>query len=225
MERKLIIATAITAAVILAAGCVNYNQVLVLNDDGSGTVTVRYTSDDPKGVSGAPVLPFTEEEIVAVYKGSNLVVHDIVPDRESENYAGVTYQIDFDNVTDLNGYGIFAVGDKLTQTFYLSDLGDTMSFTQTTILTVDVEDDFLLEAYEFNYKLVCPGDVIENNGDFSYGDFIINEDGVSNGYSTVGWSYTLPELINNPVKMYAVYSESGKTGNGLGSIGPGKVSD
>jgi|GEM_PF-665409 len=196
MKRKLIFATSLTAAAVLAAGCISYDQKITLNADGSGTVIVHYTSDDPEGNSGTPVLPLTEEEIIAEYNGSNLVVHNVVTDPDDdEYYAGVTYQIDFDNVTDLNDYGIFAVEDKLTQTFYLSDLGDSISFMQTTTLTMDVEDTSTLDAYGFDYKLVCPGNVTETNGNLSV-------DGL-----TVYWSYTLPELINNPVDMTVTYKK------------------
>lgn len=205
MKRKLIFATSLAAVIVLAAGCINYDQKMTLNDDGSGTVIVRYASDDPEGTGGAPVLPFTEGEIVAGYKGSNLVVRDVVPDAEGDEYqAGVTYQIDFDDVADLNNYGAFAFEDKLTQTFYLNDLGDTLSFMQTTSLTMDVEDTSMLDSYKFTYKLVCPADVTETNGTLS-------GDG-----RTVAWLYTLPELINDTVEMTATYEKpAGAPGGGI----------
>jgi hypothetical protein len=196
MKRKLIFATLLAVVVVLAAGCIDYDQKITLNADGSGTLVIHYASDDPEGTSGAPVLPFTEDEIVAGYKGSNLVVRDIVPDAESDEYhAGVTYQIDFDDVVDLNNYGAFAFEDKLSQTFYLNDLGDTTSFMQTTTLTMDVEDTSMLDSYKFTYKLVCPGDITETNGTLS-----------SDG-RTVAWSYALPELINNAVDMTVTYEK------------------
>ncbi len=205
MKRKIIFATSLAAVIVLAAGCINYTQKMTLNADGSGTVIVHYTSDDPEGTGGAPVLPFTENEIVAGYKGSKLVVRDVVPDAEGDEYqAGVTYQIDFDDVADLNNYGAFAFEDKLAQNFYVNDLGDTLSFMQTTSLTMDVEDTSMLDSYRFTYKLVCPGDVTETNGTLS-------GDG-----RTVAWLYTLPELINDTVEMTATYEKpAGAPGGGI----------
>ncbi|UCE27046.1 MAG: DUF4282 domain-containing protein [Candidatus Coatesbacteria bacterium] len=213
MKRKLIIGVTLAVAVVFAAGCINYEQEIYLNADGSGTVIVRYTSDDPEGNSGTPILPFTEDEIIAEYKGSNLVVRDVVPDADNDEYsAGVTYQIDFDDVTDLNDYGIFSVGDKLTQTFYLNDLGDTVSYMQTTSLTMDVEDTSMLDSYKFTYKLICPADVTETNGTLS-------ADG-----RTVAWLYTLPELINNAVDMTATYEKpAGAPGGGIFSGAAGEA--
>jgi hypothetical protein len=205
MKRRLLLFIVLVAAVVITAGCIDYDQGMALKADGSGTVVIHYTSDDPEGTGGAPVLPFTEDEIIAGYKGSNLVVRDIVPDAESDEYhAGVTYQIDFDKVTDLNNYGVFFFEDKLTQNFYLNNLGDTLSFIQTTSVTMEVEDTSMLDSYGFTYKLVCPGDVTETNGTLS-------GDG-----RTVAWSYTLPELINNTVEMTATYEKpAGAPGGGI----------
>lgn len=211
MKRKLLLFAVLVGAVVLAVGCIDYGQGMALKADGSGTVVIHYASDDPEGTSGTPVLPFTEAEIIAGYKGSNLVVHDVVPDAESDEYhAGVTYQIDFDKVTDLNNYGVFFFEDKLTQNFYLNDLGDTLSFMQTTSVTMDVEDTSMLDSYGFAYKLVCPGDVTETNGTLS-------GDG-----RTVTWYYALPELINNTVEMTATYEKpAGAPGGGVfgGALG------
>jgi hypothetical protein len=196
MKRKLLLFAVLVGAIVLAAGCIDYRQEMALKADGSGTVIIHYASDDPEGTSGAPALPLTEDEIIAGYKGSNLVVRDIVPDAENDEYhAGVTYQIDFDKVTDLNNYGVFFFEDKITQNFYLNNLGDTLSFMQTTSVTMDVEDTSMLDSYGFAYKLVCPGDVTETNGSLS-------GDG-----RNVTWYYTLPELINNTVEMTATYEK------------------
>jgi hypothetical protein len=217
-KRKLIIGAALTAAIILAAGCINYDQKMTLNADGSGTVIVHYTSDDPKGTYGGPILPFTKEEIEAAYGGLNLDVRRIMPDADADEFhPGVKYRIDFADIADLNGRGVFAAKnlnatkDVMTQVFTLDKAGGTTTFTQTCVLNVDVEDASELKYYEFTYFVTCPEAVTMTNG-------TVESDGC-----TVNWSYTLPGLINNPVKMYAVYGEP--EGTGQGCVGPGKVSD
>lgn len=220
MKRKMTFIGLITFAVILAAGCINYDQELVLNDDGSGTVKIRYTSDDAAGAQLTPVLPFSEEDIIAEYSGSKITVSGIevfVPGEEEEGPCEAKYSLEFGNIADLNGHGIFAVKDytgtkdAMPQVFTIYEASDMTTFTQTCTLNADVEDTTGLEYYKFTYSLTCPSTVTLTNGE-------VKSDGL-----TVTWSYTLPELVKNPVEMYAVYGESG--GNGQGCVGPEKVSD
>jgi hypothetical protein len=219
-KRKLIIGAALTAALILVAGCISYDQTMTLNPDGSGTVKIHYTSDDPMGVQLTPVLPFSEEGIIADYLNSEITVREIeifVPANEEEGTYEATYYLDFLNVADLNGRGIFAVKDHtgtkeaMPQVFTLDESGGTSTFIQKSTLNVDIDDTTGLGGYKFTYSLTCPEVVTMTNG-------TVESDGC-----TVNWSYTLPELINNPVKMYAVYGES--TGTGQGCIGTGMVPD
>ena len=186
----------------LPAACMHYDQWMYLYYDGSGTVRVYYTAGGLEGADGTPVLPFTEAEIVASYGGSNLAVRDvdvdvIAEDESDEYYASVNYAIDFDDVADLNDYGVFAVRDMFYQTFYLNDLGDKVSFMQTISFTKDVGDTTDLEDYEFEYELACPFDVTDTNGTLS-------RDG-----EAVTWSYTLSDLINNDVDMTATFKKHG----------------
>jgi hypothetical protein len=185
-------------AAALPAACMHYDQWMYLYYDGSGTVRVYYTGGGFEGTDGTPVLPFTEAEIVASYGGPNLAVRDVVVEPETEEYyPSVTYAIDFDDVADLNGRGVFAVRDKFYQTFYLNDLGDKVSFMQTISFTMDVGDTTDLEDYEFEYELVCPFDVTDTNG-------ALSGDG-----EAVTWSYTLSDLINNDVDMTATFKKHG----------------
>jgi hypothetical protein len=220
MKRKLIFGATLVAAVVLAAGCINYDQELIINEDGSGSVVVHYTSDDPTGEMGAPILSFTEEEIETEYAGSGVRVRNInvvVPNEGEEGSSEAKYYLDFEDIEDLNGYGVFAAKDytgtkdAITQIFTLGEAGGTTTFTQTCTINMDVEDPSALTDYAFTYSLTCPDAVTMTNGN-------VNLDG-----RTVTWSYTLTELIESPVKMYAVYGESGELGQGC--VGPGRVSD
>jgi hypothetical protein len=197
MKLRLALVGLAIAAALIVAGCINYDQTMTLDADGSGTIMVHYTSDDPEGTSGTPVLAFTEDEITAEYADSNVTVSDIavvVPAEGEEGSHEATYYLDFDAVSDLNGYGVFAVGDEMTQVFALADAGDTAVFTQTCTLTMEVDDPSQLSDYKFTYSLTCPGAVIDTNG--------IEGEG-----NTVTWEYPLPDLINNTVEMNATYEK------------------
>lgn len=197
MKLRLALVGLAVAAAIIVAGCINYDQEVTLNADGSGTVMVHYTSDDPEGTQ-APKLAFTEEDITNEYANSNVTVRDInvvIPAEGETGSHEATYYLDFDNVADLNGYGVFAVEDKMTQVFSLADTDDTAVFTQTCNLTMDVEDTSGLTDYKFTYSLTCPGNVIETNG-------TVAADG-----KTVTWEYPLPDLINKTVEMTASYEK------------------
>jgi hypothetical protein len=218
--RKLKILSGLIVAVVLVAGCINYDQNLILNEDGSGTIEVHYTSDDPTGEMGAPRLSFTEKEIEAEYLSPGIKVRNVkvsVPAEGEEGSHEAMYYVDFEDIANLNGRGVFAAKDStgtkdaITQIFTLDEAGDSTTFTQTCIWHIDIEDTTGLEDYRFTYSLTCPSAVTMTNGK-------VKSDGL-----TVAWSYTLPELIKNPVKMYAVYG--GSAGTGQGCVGPGKVSD
>jgi len=214
MKLRLALVGLAVAAALIVAGCINYDQEMTLNADDSGTVKVHYTSDDPTGTSGAPVLSFTEEAITAEYADSKVTVRDIavvVPAEGEEGSHEATYHLDFENVADLNGFGIFAIKDKMTQTFAIVEGDGTATFTQTANLTMEVEDTSQLTDYKFTYSLVCPGNVTETNG-------TLGADG-----KTVTWEYPLPDLINKTVEMTATYETPAEGIPGVGGILAGGI--
>jgi hypothetical protein len=220
MKRKSVFFISLAAAVVLTAGCIDYDQEIVIKEDGSGTIGIHYESYDPTGEYGAPRLSFTEKEIKDEYSGPGVKVRDIelvVSDEEEGGPSEATYYVDFENIADLNGRGVFAVkdattgADRMTQVFSLVETADATTFAQTCSLYMDVEDASELTDYEFTYALTCPDEVTMTNGK-------VKLDG-----RTVVWKFPLPELLNGPVKMYAVYGESG--GTGQSSVGPGLVPD
>lgn len=221
MKRRLLLFTVLVAAAVLGAGCINYDQEMIIKEDGSGTIGVHYESYDPTGEYGAPRLSFTEKEIKDEYLSPGIKVRDIelvVTTEEEGGPSEATYYIDFEDIGDLNGRGVFAAkdvttaADRMTQVFSLVETAETTTFTQTCLLNMDVEDASELTDYEFTYALTCPDEVTMTNGK-------VRLDG-----RTVVWTFPLPELLEGPVKMYAVYGEHGE-GTGQGSIGPGRVPD
>jgi hypothetical protein len=214
MRSKLVGLAALAIGLIIVAGCINYDQDLTLNPDGSGTIMVRYDSAAQSGekteegsisMGGAPELSFTEKEIVAEYEGAPFAVRDIVIGKTDSDAPEATYYIDFDNVADLNGRGIFALeGDKLKQTFSLDTSGDLTVFKQLVQLKMEVEDPSSLSEYKFTYKLTAPGEVKETNG-------------TAEG-NVVTWEYSLDKLINEDVEMTASYQPAAGGGGKVALI-------
>jgi hypothetical protein len=213
MRYKLVGLAALAIGLIVVAGCINYDQELTLNPDGSGTMMVRYDSAAQSGeetegsisMGAAPKLSFTEDEIKAEYEGAPFTVRDIVIGKTDKDAPEATYYIDFDNISDLNGRGIFALeGDKLKQTFSLDTSGDLAVFKQLVQLKMDVEDPSSLSEYKFTYKLNAPGPIKETNG-------------TAEG-NVVTWEYTLDKLINNDVEMTASYEQGGAGGGKVALI-------
>jgi hypothetical protein len=208
MRFKIFGLAALAFALLVVAGCINYDQELTLNPDGSGTVKIRYDrtggSSGEEGeasldVSGAPKLSFTEDEIMAEYEGAPVTVRDIAIGETDAGVPEATYVIDFKNVTDLNGYGIFALeGDKLKQTFSLDQSGENQVFKQLVQLKMDVKDVSPLSDYKFTYILHAPGEVAETNGAVTD--------------QTVKWEYTLDKLINTDTEMTATYKAAAPAG-------------
>jgi hypothetical protein len=201
MRFKILGLAALAFALVVVAGCINYDQELTLNPDGSGTVKIRYdrtggsSGEGEEGsldVSAAPKLSFTEAEITAEYEGAPVTVRDIVIGKTDAGVPEATYYIDFKKVTDLNGYGIFALeGDKLKQTFSLDKAGDNEVFKQLVQLKMGDVDPSQLTDYKFTYVLNAPGEVVDSNG-------TVTDD-------TVKWEYTLDKLINTDTEMTATY--------------------
>jgi len=214
MRYKLLGLAALAIGLIVVAGCINYDQEITLNPDGSGTIMVRYdsaaqsTGEEAEGslsMGGAPKLAFTEEEIKAEYKDAALTVRDVVIGKTDKDAPEATYYIDFKNMSDLNGRGIFALeGDKLKQTFALDTSGDLYKFKQLVQLKMEVEDPSSLADYKFAYKLTAPREIKETNG-------------TAEG-NTVTWEYTLDKLINKDIEMTASYQPGGAAGGKVAVI-------
>jgi len=201
MRSKILGLAAVAVGLIVVAGCINYDQDLTLNPDGSGSVMIRYDSaaQKPGGekadmAADVPMLAFTEEAITAEYEGAGVTVRDVAIGilEGSEETPEATYYLDFGDVTDLNGYGVFAIeGDKLKQTFSLEADGGNMVFKELVQFKMEVEDPSQLSSYEFNYTLNCPGEIVETNGTVAG--------------NTITWKHTLDKLINNDIEMTATY--------------------
>lgn len=205
--RKYFLLLAVAAvAILMVAGCINYNQEMTLEADNSGSVKINY-SNAGQGQEGVPVLPFTEEEIVASYEGADCEIRDVEIVSGEEVTPEATYVIDFKDVEKLNGKGIFKVGDDIVQTLSVEDEGETRVFTQTCTIQMTVSEDTDLSGYSFNYTFKAPTPVIETNGN-------IQADG-----QTVTWSFALADMINKTTTMTVTY-EKPKGGKGcLGGCG------
>jgi len=214
MRSKILGLATLAVALVVVAGCINYDQELTLKPDGSGTVKIRYdrtggaTGEEGEAsldLSAAPKLSFTEAEIKAEYESVPVTVRDIVIGKTESDAPEATYFVDFKKITDLNGVGIFALeGEKLKQTFSLERSGSNDVFKQLVQLKMDVEDPSQLSGFKFTYTLNAPNAITETNGKASG--------------NTVKWEYTLDKLINTDTEMTATYKAAGGGGGKVAVI-------
>lgn len=195
----------VLAIPLTLAGCVEYDQEVVINKDGSGTVRIHYNSAAQEPVEdgawlqswaeNVPDLPFSEEEIIDSYGDAPLVVEDVSVATIERN-PDASYRISFDNIEDLNGRGIFYLEEgKLTQTFSLEKEEETCTYEQNInfdwpLKEADKSD---LAEYVFVYNVNVPGEILETNGTLVSGD-------------EVNWEYSLAELLNAETTLWVTYN-------------------
>jgi hypothetical protein len=194
------------AVPLILAGCVEYDQEMIINKDGSGTVKVHYNAAAQEPIEegawlrswarNVPELPFSEEEIIDSYGGAPLDVEEVSIATIDGN-PDASYRVSFDNVEDLNGRGIFSLeGGTLSQTFSLQEEDGTCTFEQTVDFywPVEIDDEYksYLSEYVFTYQVKVPGEIGYSNG----------TPGPNN---TVKWEYTLAELWNAQTTLWVTY--------------------
>ena len=207
----------IVLAIPLAlAGCIEYDQEMTINEDGSGTVKIHYNSAAQEPVKGGgwlrsgaenvPALPFSEEGIIDSYGEAPLVVED-VNIATIEGNPDASYRVSFDDIEDLNGRGIFYLEEgKLAQTFSLEEEEETCTYEQNIDFDwpLKEEDKSDLAEYVFTYNVKVPGEILETNGTPVSGD-------------KVKWEYNLAELLNAETTLWVTYNAP-KAVPSLGSI-------
>jgi len=204
----------VLAVPLALAGCFEYDQDMVINEDGSGTVSIHYNApaqgiaeeateeaeeyeeETPLWSANVPELPISERAIVESFGGMPLVVEG-VSIKTVDGYPDVSYNVKFDDVEDLNGRGIFNFEDgKFAQTFSLRE--DEGVCTYEHIMNFDwplgeeTYYEYRLSRYGLTFQVKLPGEIVESNG----------SEGPDN---TVRWEYTLADLLNEERTLTATY--------------------
>lgn len=178
----------VAAALVVITGCIavhyQYGHVIDLNRNGSGRILVAYR------ISPNYEFYVTESSIRAQYRGAPFTVREV--DVEAVGLTTeVSYVIEFDRVTDLNGWGDFGQeGGEFKHTFYLAQDGSEHAFRETVRLRLDEEYLPFLDG-SFYYSVSVPGEIIKTNG-------TIEEDGVK-------WRYSADDICNRTREMYVIY--------------------
>jgi len=178
----------VAAALVAITGCIavryEYGHAINLNRNGSGSILVAYRI--------CPNYEFsvTESSIRGQYHGAPFRVRNVEVEAVGTT-TEVSYVLDFDRVTDLNGWGDFGEeGADFKHTFYHERAGNAQRFRETVTLRIDEEYLAFLDGYFF-YKVSVPGEIIETNGR-------IEEDGVT-------WRYSANDISNKTRTMYVIY--------------------
>ena len=198
----------VLAIPLILAGCFEYDQEMVIDEDGSGTVKMHYRiplleeplEEGPESYPWnvyVPEPPFSEYAIIDSFGGVPLVVKDV---RVKTVYGDrdASYSVLFENVEDLNGRGIFNFEEgKFAQVFSLREEGDGVwTYEHTIDFDWPLEDygdhEYYTSDCDLTYQLKVPGEIVEHNG----------APGPDN---TVRWKYTLEELLNTETTLTATY--------------------
>jgi hypothetical protein len=189
MRKKLIAAAASITGLALIPGCIdiyfNYGQRINLKGDDSGAIKVVYY------ISPNYEFSVTEGSIYAQYDGAPFSVRDAVV--EIVGYrTKVSYEIDFKDVTDLNGWGDFGrEGSEFKHNFYLEKNGGEKTFREVVRLRVDPAYLIFLNGI-FTYKINLPGEIVETNG-------------IKGKGNAVTWEYNVYDISNRNTEMYVTY--------------------
>jgi hypothetical protein len=187
------------------AGCFEYDQDMVINEDGSGTVSIHYNAPAQRELEeyeepgewreGVPELPITEREIVDSFGGIPLVVEG-VGIKTVDGYPDVSYTVKFDDVEDLNGRGIFYFEDgKFAQTFSLREGEGVRTYEHFIDFDWPLEETYYayrLSQCDLTFQVELPGEIVESNG-------------VTGEGNTVRWDYTLDDLLGKERTLTATY--------------------
>jgi len=222
MKRFYITVLAIIFAALLISGCVTYDQELYIDQNGSGIVKVHYSliNVDAGSEMGSEVdvIPASfstnEAEIREMYEGDGIELRDIKIDTD-ETFTDVYLVIEFDNVLDLNGHGVWDENQVIGARIEDGKLVYIQDISNPDARTLSSEEKSLYDEYVFSYSLQLPNEIIETNG-------LRSKDG-----RAVYWEYPLSIVESNShLQMHASCeappgyksSRSGRTGGFLGGI-------
>ena len=173
----------IALALLSFASCINYDNEITLNNDGSGKIHIHYWMAESmyNMMKGAPPKegeepkadPFAEEEVVKSYQGEGLSVSNFKtePDTEKEPNRHVWLDVSFKNITNLSNCKEF---EKWVFKF---DAKDSIAFS--AVLPSEKQPDAemteeekksaksasdMLAGYTYAMTIKFPGKVLETNG-------------------------------------------------------------
>ncbi len=177
MKKSARLSLVIMLPVLLIAGCLNYEQVVKLDSDSSGSMEIHYwTSEDNVQWMSNDNFSFQETEIKDRYKGSGITVEEVkVETNPTDSTRHVRVELSFKDINKLSETPAF----KNTAISFVKE-GENFLFKQS-IKGSSNADGMGMNEYTFRYSYTFPGDVLSSNADKTEG-------------RTLEWVYKLPEL-------------------------------
>lgn len=148
--------------IFLINGCINVDQTVKINADGSGKINLHYWTKSSNLSLGDEIggFSFKEEDIKKKFTSSNSDVKNLrIERKESDTTENVFLEIDFKDFNRLaaaNGFAgvksVWQKGDKGWEFIY--------AVSKDSVDTFNPE----MKNYFLNYKFEFPGEVIASNG-------------------------------------------------------------
>jgi len=183
---------------IYLAGCVNLEQKTTLNNDGSGSMKVKYWTKS-SNVSGDELagFGFTEAKVKANYTSSSTEPGNIKIEKNTttDSLITVTLEVKFKDLNKLSDAKAFA---KIKSSWQKGK--DGMDFKYTLLQDTSNAKQMGMSDYKLVYEFEFPGEVLATNG---------KKDG-----QKVSWNKTVADL-----KEDVDFTASVKAGKKCGLFG------
>ncbi len=185
------------AALVVIAGCINYEQTTKLNLDGSGTAEIHYWAEENSVsfLSSGP-LYFDEAKIKEQYKGTGITAKDIKMEmKEADSTRHVNVTVEFKNIQELSKTEAFK-GIAITW----AESEGNMKFEQK-MEPRENSSSMGMDQYTITYVYDMPGEVVSSNATKVEG-------------SKLTWTYKLSDL-SKEVILSASVKKGGMMSNTL----------
>lgn len=207
MRRMIAVAAALTA--ILAAGCIDYEQTITINDDLSGNAEFNIAMSPYMGENMNNDGSISETPVNFLVKDFSGVPGCKIED-DAYSYNAETEMEHFyaklklDDLNSINGHGMF----ENDRTLSVTEENGVITYREVLMLAEketpsdinaegEISDDVkmmreMMEGYSFTYRVIMPSAVTETSGE-------IAEDG-----RTVTWTWPASEFIGlGKVEVFA----------------------
>jgi len=199
---------------LILTSCIEYNEKMKLNDDGSGEITFAVgLSEKILDLNEGEIRSndFNEEKIKNSYEGKDGIK---VLDSRSYSKDGnkwIQISLAFDSLEDLQNASKDSSNNGMMGKILMSqDESGHWIFTRTISNGGDKEDkdsqnmmDMMFSKYEWKYELVLPSKIISTNAD---------EENVDTATNTVKWTFNLASLSSDAV-MTVIFEKHETTNN------------
>ncbi|MAT38430.1 MAG: hypothetical protein CL946_02370 [Ectothiorhodospiraceae bacterium] len=183
------------AALLLIAGCINYEQTTTLNMDGSGSASIHYWAEEGSVMflSDGP-LAFDEEKVKEQYAGEGITIHDVtIETNDEDSTRHVRVKLDFQNIITLAETKAFENVEIVWE-----EKDGLMNFKQT--MKSKDDNNFGMGDYTITYVYEMPGEIVNSNA--------TKEEG-----TTLTWENDLADLGGSGVILSATIKKSGMGGD------------